>query len=251
MIFSSIQAYSSSNMEGQINFFELDSGENSSSINIEPYEEYPISERLEMEKEILGTYISGHPLDSYSLYSKLLHTNSLAQLFDETRPLKDNSNVKLFCVLQGIKLYTQKNGASMAFVTLEDTSSEAEGIVFADILAGNRNIIHKGKKVFITAKLSYKDDEPKLIIQQIYDAEIYMKNISEMSLYIKCGSFEKDKIQSIIDICAEYSGHNKVILYFYDIKKMVSPKTIHGITLNEKLFNSLSAITGYENIALK
>ncbi len=250
-IFSNIQAYSSRNMEGQINFFELNSGEDNSSVNIEHYEEYPLHEKLEMEKDILGTYISGHPLDSYSLYSKLLHTNSLAQLFDESQPLKDNGIVKLFCILQGIKLYTQKNGASMAFVTLEDRCNEAEGIVFADILAGNRNIIQKGRKVFLTAKLSYKDDEPKLIIQQIFDAEIYMKHISEMSLYIKCSSFEKDKIQSIIDICADYSGHNKVILYFHDIKKMVSPKTIKGIKLNEKLFNSLSAITGYENIALK
>ena len=250
-IFSSIQAYSSRNMEGQINFFELDSGEDNSSVSIEHYEEYPVAEKLEMEKEILGTYISGHPLDCYCLYSKLLRTNSLAQLFDETRPLKDGSNVSMFCILQGVKLYTQKNGASMAFVTLEDTSGEAEGIVFADILAGNRNIIQKGRKVFLTARLSYKDDEPKLIIEQIFDAEAYLKRIDEMSLYIKCCSYEKDKIQSIIEICSEFQGKNRVILYFQDIRKTVSPKNISGICISDKFFNSLSAVTGDENIALK
>ncbi|MBQ3162608.1 MAG: DNA polymerase III subunit alpha [Oscillospiraceae bacterium] len=250
-IFSSIQAYSSRNMEGQINFFELDSGEETSSVSIEPYEEYPIAEKLEMEREILGTYISGHPLDSYGLYAKLLRTNSIAQLLDETRPLKDNSNVSMFCILQGVKLYTQKNGAKMAFVTLEDTSGEAEGIVFADILAGNRNIIQKGKKVFLNARLSYKDDEPKLIIEQVFDAETYLKRIEEMSLYIKCGSYEKEKIQDIIDICFDFPGKNRVILYFHDIRKKVSPKNINGIRLDDKLFNGLSAVTGCENIALK
>lgn len=250
-IFSSIQAYSSRNMEGQINFFELDSGEETSSVSIEPYEEYPVAEKLEMEKEILGTYISGHPLDSYSLYAKLLRTNSIAQLLDETRPLKDNSNVSMFCILQGVKLYTQKNGAKMAFVTLEDTSGEVEGIVFADILAGNRNIIQKGRKVFLTARLSYKDDEPKLIIEQIFDAESHMKHINEMSLYIKCCSYEKDKIQRIIEICSEFQGENRVILYFHDIKKTVSPKNIRGVCISDKFFNSLFAVTGDENIALK
>lgn len=250
-IFSSIQAYSSRNMEGQINFFELDSGEEISSVSIEPYEEYPIAEKLEMEKEILGTYISGHPLDSYGLFAKLLRTNSIAQLFDETRPLKDNSNASLFCILQGVKLYTQKNGAQMAFVTLEDTSGEAEGIVFADILAGNRNIIQKGRKVFLKAHVSYKDDEPKLIVEQVFDADLYMKRIEEMSLYIKCCSYEKDKIQDIIDICSEYKGQNRVILYFQDIRKTVSPKNISGIKFSESLFNRLSAVTGCENIALK
>ncbi len=250
-IFSSIQAYSSRNMDGQINFFDLDSGEDNSSVSIEPYEEYPLMEKLEMEKEILGIYLSGHPLDNYGLYAKLLRTNSLSQLYDETYPMKDNNSISLFCVLQGVKLYTQKNGAKMAFVTLEDTSGEAEGIVFADIFAGNRDIIQKGRIVFLNAKLSYKDDEPKLIVEQIFDAETYLKRINGMSLYIKCCSYEKDKIQSIIDICSEFQGNNRVILYFHDIHKTVSPKNISGIKLNDKFFDSLSAVTGYKNIALK
>ncbi|MBQ5319420.1 MAG: DNA polymerase III subunit alpha [Oscillospiraceae bacterium] len=251
-IFSSIQAYSSRNMEGQINFFELDSEENdSSSVAIEAYEEYPLTEKLEMEKDILGIYISGHPLESYSLYGTLLRTNSAAQMTAEERTLRDNSNVSMFCILQGIKLYTQKNGAKMAFVTLEDVSGEIEGLVFADILAGNRDIIQKGRKVFITAKLSYKDDEAKLVIEQIFDADAYLKRIEDMSLYIKCSSYEKEKIQQILDICAENNGKSKLVLYFHDMKKAVSPKNIGGVNICDKLINSISAVTGCENIALK
>ncbi len=251
-IFSSIQAYSSRNMEGQINFFELDEGEsNTSSVAIEAYEEYPLAEKLEMEKDILGIYISGHPLESYSLYGTLLRTNSAAQMTAEERTLRDNSNVSMFCILQGIKLYTQKNGAKMAFVTLEDISGEIEGLIFADILAGNRDIIQKGRKVFITAKLSYKDDEAKLVIEQIFDADAYLKRIEDMSLYIKCCSYENEKIQQILDICNENTGKSRLVLYLQDMKKAVSPKSIGGINICDKLLNSISAITGCENIALK
>ncbi len=250
-IFSSIQAYSSRNMEGQINFFDLDSGEENSTVSIEKYDEYPLTEKLEMEKEILGIYISGHPLDSFGLYGKLMRTNSAAQMTAEERMLKDNSRVSLFCVLQGVKLYTQKNGAKMAFVTLEDTSGEIEGLIFADILAGNRDIIQKGRKVFINAKISYKDDEAKLIIEQIFDAEAYIKRIDGMSLYIKCNSYEKEKIQEILGICSKHCGKTKLIMYFQDIKKMVSPKSIEGIKLCDAFINSVSAVTGFENVAIK
>ncbi|MBQ8175764.1 MAG: DNA polymerase III subunit alpha, partial [Oscillospiraceae bacterium] len=250
-IFSNIQAYSSRNMEGQINFFDLDSGEENSSVSIEAFEEYPLTEKLEMEKEILGIYISGHPLDSFGIFAKLLRTNSTAQMTAEERTLRDNSNVSMFCILQGVKLYTQKNGAKMAFVTLEDTSGEIEGLIFADILAGNRDIIQKGKKVFLTAKLSYKDDEAKLVIEQIFDAEVYLKRIDNMSLYVKCNSYENENIQKILDICSEYKGNSKLVLYLQDVKKAVSPKNILGIKINDKLINSLCAITDIENIALK
>lgn len=250
-IFSNIQAYSSRNMEGQINFFDLDSGEENSTVSIEAFEEYPLTEKLEMEKEILGIYISGHPLDSFGIFAKLLRTNSAAQMTAEERTLRDNSNISMFCILQGVKLYTQKNGAKMAFVTLEDTSGEIEGLIFADILAGNRDIIQKGRKVFLTAKLSYKDDEAKLVIEQIFDAEVYLKRIDNMSLYVKCNSYENENIQKILDICSEYKGNSKLVLYLQDVKKAVSPKNILGIKINDKLINSLCAITDIENIALK
>ena len=251
-IFSSIQVYSSRNMEGQINFFELDSDEGSTpSVTIQKFEEYPLAEKLELEKEILGIYISGHPLESYGIYRKLLRTTTAIQITDDEHKIKDNCSVSMFCILQSIKLYTQKNGAQMAFVTFEDTSGEIEGLIFADILAGNRDIIQKGKKVFLIAKISYKDDAAKLIIEQIFDADSYIRHIEEMSLYVKCCSYEKDKIHQILDICTENTGKSRLVLYFQDINKIVSPKIISGVMVNQKLYNSISAITGSENIALK
>lgn len=249
-IFGSVQAYSMRNMEGQINFFETENGEDEL-FTIERLPEYPLMEKLGMEKEIIGTYLSGHPLESYSAYARLCGMNFISQLYDETSPVKDGSAFSVFCIVQGIKLYTQKNGGRMAFVTLEDTTGEAEGIVFAELLASNKNIIVKGQAVHIDAKVSRRDGEPKLIAGQISDAEQYAERFRNMNLYIRCRSCDKERIQEILDVCGKHEGKTGIILYLSDLKKKLSPKSISGVNLSDELAGELTAIAGKENIALK
>lgn len=249
-IFSSIQAYSSRNMEGQINFFDMSENGETASVTINHAEEYPLAQKLEMEKEVIGIYLSAHPLESYSPYIKLCRLNTISQFYDETKPLRDGSPISLFCTLQGVKLYTQKNGSKMAFVSLEDMTGEVEGIIFADILASNKSVIQKGRAVHINAKLSYKDDEPKLIIEQIADAERYSECYKNMNLYIKCSSDNAEIIQSIMNICKKYKGSSRVILYFNDLKKKLAPKGISGVQICSGLAEELTAAVGAENVAL-
>ncbi len=250
-IFSNIQAFSSRNMEGQINFFELSDEGDSSEVELERCEEFPLTEKLEMEKEVLGTYLSGHPLQEYDIYAGLLRTVRISEIVSEDSLLRDGTKVTMFCIIQGVKLHTQKNGARMAFVTLEDMSGEAEGIVFADVFAGFGKLLQKGRMIFITAKLSRKDGEAKLIIEKISAAEDMVSASEKMSLYLRCSSAEKDKIQQIMNICMEYSGTSKVLVYLQDAKRTVSPKNITGIRLCREMICELSAVLGDENIALK
>lgn len=251
-IFGSVQGYSLKNMEGQINFFDTDNNndENSNSFSFERLPEYPLAVRLEMEKEITGAYLSGHPLEDYSPYSKLCGMTDIARLYDELNPPKDGSEISLFCTLQGVKLYTQKNGAKMAFVTLEDMTGEAEGIIFADILASNRDIITKGKSVHITAKLSYKDGEPKLIVNQIAEAAQCVLTLEKASLYIRCRS-DSPALSEIMNICKENPGETKVIFYLSDLKKKLTPKGAAGVKISSVFADRIANTAGKENLALK
>ncbi len=249
-IFGSMQAYSLNNMEGQINFFDLDnSGEEL--IHIERLPEYPLTAKLEMEKEIIGIYLSGHPLEDYEPFIALRGMNVISQLFDDSAPLDDGASAIMFCVVQGVKLYTPKNGGKMAFLTLEDMTGEAEGIVFSDIFTESRNTIVKGQTVYIEGKVSHKDEEPKLIISRIAPANQYANYYESMTLYIKCRSDSKETIQKILNICSEQQGETKLILYLYDIKKKLSPKSITGVKLSKEFVRKLVSLAGKENIALK
>lgn len=249
-IFGSVQGYSLKNMEGQINFFDTDDNGGGDSFSFERLPEYPLAVKLEMEKEITGAYLSGHPLEDYSPYSKLCGMTDIARLYDELDPPKDGSEISLFCTLQGVKLYTQKNGSKMAFVTLEDMTGEAEGIIFADILASNRDIITKSRAVHINAKLSYKDGEPKLIVNRIADAAQFANTLGGASLYIRCRS-DSPALSEIMDICKESPGETKVIFYLSDLNKKLAPKSISGIKISDAFSVRIAEAAGKENIAFK
>ena len=138
----------------------------------------------------------------------------------------------------------------MAFVTLEDMTGEAEGIIFADILASNRDIITKGKSVHITAKLSYKDGEPKLIVNQIAEAAQCVFTLEKASLYIRCRS-DSPALSEIMNICKENPGETKVIFYLSDLKKKLTPKGAAGVKISSVFADRIANIAGKENIALK
>lgn len=249
-IFGSVQAYSLSSMEGQINFFETENGEEEL-FTIERAEEYPLLEKLEMEKDVIGTYLSGHPLEDYEPFIMLRGMNVVSQLFDDAAPLKDGTAAAMFCTVQGVKPYTQKNGGQMAFLTVEDMTGEAEGIVFADVMASGKSSAVKGRTVYIEGKVSRKDDEPKLIISRIAPAEQYANYFKNMKLYIRCRSADKQNIQNIMNICSKYAGSTPIILYLYDMKKKLSPKNIAGVKLSADLVRELVSLVEKENIALK
>ncbi len=249
-IFGAAQAYSLSNMEGQINFFETENG-GGELFTIEREGEYPLADKLEMEKDVVGTYLSGHPLEDWEPFAALCGMNSLIQLYDELEPLREGSGFSGFCMVRSVKFHTQKNGAKMAFITVEDMMGEAEGIVFADLFAAEKNLFVKGKIIYFEAKVSYRDEEPKLILSRAAAAEKYAEYLRNMNLYIRCRSDDKEKIQEILDICSRYPGGTKVILYLADIKKKLSPKGFAGVSLSKEPAEELIRKAGKENIVLK
>ncbi|MCM1023493.1 MAG: DNA polymerase III subunit alpha [Prevotella sp.] len=248
-IFGSVQGYSLKNMEGQINFFDTDES-GGDGFSFERLPEYPLAVKLEMEKEITGAYLSGHPLEDYRPYGKLCGMTDISRLYDELDPPKDGSEVSSFCILQGVKLYTQKNGAKMAFVTLEDMTGEAEGIIFADILASNRDIIAKGRAVRINGKLSYKDGDPKIIVEQIAGAEDCLRSLESASLYIRCRS-DSEAMRELLDLCKAHPGGTRVVFYLSDLNKKLVPKAVTGVKISDVFADAAAEIAGKENIALK
>ena len=252
-IANSVQSFSLRNMEGQINFFEMSDGseKDSVSVSVEHMEEYPLTELLEMEKDVIGMYLSGHPLQSYEMYSALCRMNSLSELYDDSKPLRDGAEISLFCIFQEVKFYTQKNGAKMAFVTAEDMTGEAEGLIFSEQLAASANAVKKGQTVHINAKLSYKDDSPKLIIERLVTAEQHAVSCGNMKLYVRCSSGENERIEKILDICGKYPGSTKLVMYFQDVNKQLLPKKISGIRICPELISELYDSAGDSNVALR
>ncbi|MGN0552984.1 MAG: DNA polymerase III subunit alpha [Oscillospiraceae bacterium] len=251
-IFIALQTDARNNIEGQMSFFDSpETGEPSVIDNLHRSEEYPLKTLLMYEKESVGMYISGHPLDEFKCISAAAKHNAVNSFYSEGNHPKDGTQVRLICMISSVKPYNTKKGTQMAFATAEETSGECEVIFFPEVYAQNVQLIRSDSIVFLSGKLSYKDDAPKILAENVMPAEQYVGLLSHGELFIRCKSTDKDKIERAAEVCRSFEGKGKLNFYFEDMKKYVRPKAAGGVNITEELLKKLSEIVGLSNIALK
>ncbi len=274
LIISSIQHRNKVMLEGQLSLFGS-SGKDTNNQNstfadfdffIDETDEFSNNEKLQMEKEIIGLYISGHPLDKYvdmiSRYNflSLLYIND--QVKNRDKNFSDNMDITVIGVINNIEFKITKSGKEMAFVVIEDRTSNIELLIFANILQRFKSMILKDNVVVVSGVLNIKDEaEPKIIVNNLTLADDFHdndslvnnninKNIKRKGLYIKVDNrdcVEIKRSQAILEI---FEGDTPVYIYFNDIKKMlVAPRNL-WVDVNATMFNELKNILGENNVVL-
>ncbi|NLY18218.1 MAG: DNA polymerase III subunit alpha, partial [Clostridiaceae bacterium] len=165
------------NMEGQLSFFEKEKSSRNASLDISypDIEEYDTRLLLAMEKDMLGMYISGHPLSEYEDEIKKWATMySIDLIPDEKGDLvpgshsKDGEFVRVAGIVTDIKTITTRGNQLMAFVTIEDLTGQMEVIVFPNTLEKYGELLKPEFPLWIEGKLSVREDEaPKVIAEMI------------------------------------------------------------------------------------
>lgn len=249
-IFSGMQTSIRQNIDGQINFFEAQSvSRRTEDISVPDLPEYDIGTLLDYEKEAVGMYITGHPLQKYNVIARAVKVSAVSGLYD-TDMHRDGENVKLICILQSVKMHKTKNGAPMAFAVCEDMTGECEMVIFPEAFALNSPLIRQGNTVFADGKLSYKDGEPKILAEKLMSASQLMTYCADMNLFVKLPSTTDNSVCKVLDLCSKKVGHGGLIFYFADVRKYVKPKNITGILIDEELLQNIGEIVGNDNIAL-
>ncbi len=175
--------------QGQMSLFEMFEAESLPAENITKKPEYPQSTLLSMEKEVLGIYLSGHPLESYVERLKGICNLKSTDLSAETEgepdgqehhlgeDIYDNMNVCVAGVIANVKKKTTKNNAMMAFVTLEDLYGSFELLLFPKVYEKVAGLLQPESIVMVTGRLSLReDDTPKILpvnVQPIDDFLAY------------------------------------------------------------------------------
>ena len=178
--------------ENQVSMFDLYTDDNVlQKIKYEYIElpEYDHKEFLSLEKEMLGIYISGHPLENYEeLISKKTDFNSLiVQKFynqdneNNEEIIEDNKVVKIAGIITSVKKKYTKNNKIMAFVTIEDLYGTLEMVVFDSVYSRFSNLLYDENIIFVNARVSVRSNQ---------DLSIVVNSISELDN-------EKDKIIDI------------------------------------------------------
>ncbi len=213
------------NLEGQFSLF--DNGKTSYDDKLPDLREFPQNTLLQMEKEILGIYISGHPLMPYEREIKLLSTFSTADLISEGMDgqmepagARDGQRVAIAGLVIERKNKVTRNNNMMAFVTLEDLYGAIECIVFPAIYEKSSNLIEEDSIVLVEGRLSISEvEDPKIIVEKISP----IKKLNFEKIYLKLQrSTRPDILGDVKGILSKYPGETPVYVFFEKENKMVA-----------------------------
>ncbi len=176
-----------SNVDGQMSLFDMDFGAEKNVFQeqhvLPPLSDLPLRQRLAMEREMSGVYITGHPLDDYrpQLAQFTFTTADLDDLDEqEDHGLSlDGRYVEMAGILAEVKGKSTKKGAYMGFLTLEDLSGQIECLVFPKVYEKYQGMLATDDIVVLTGKLSIREEEsPKLLVDKCVPLEEWNTTLS-------------------------------------------------------------------------
>ena len=241
-----------SGFEGQISLFDIVPEEDRSEyqISFPDVGEYSKEEILAFEKEILGVYISGHPLDDYEEAWKKNITATAADFIvdEETEEagVKDGQKVTIGGLVAGKTVKTTRTNQLMAFITLEDLMGSVEVLVFPKDYEANRELFVEDAKLFIRGRVSIGDDPVgKLVCEKVTSfadipRELWIQ-FEDMDSYRK-------REQQLLSALKSSEGSDKVIIY---LKKERAKKVLPGnwsVQVTKPLLEDLSGKFGEKNV---
>ncbi len=242
------------NIDGQIDFFGFESGESvSSEIVIPPAEEYSFSELLEMEKETVGIYVSGHPLGEYAGWLASSGGTTARRIIEgtqsETPIYKDGETVTVIAILRSKKMFTTRSNKQMCFTEVEDTSGNIEVVVFPAIYDKALGALNVGSKLAITGKISVKEEEdPKILADVVLPVDEFVSRQAKRTLCVKINSTDRDAIEALRTVCAEHIGDCKLAVYLDDLKKLTILKSAEKLQIDSSVLSELRKLFGNDNV---
>ena len=204
-------------MTGQMSLFDLvdDEQKKEFEIPLPKVGEYEKENKLAFEKEVLGVYLTGHPLEDYEeKWKKSISRTTLDfQIDDETgrSRVRDGAKEIVGGMITNKTIKYTRNNKTMAFLTIEDLMGTVEVVVFPRDYERNQNYLNEDSKVFVKGRVSEEDDAPsKLICETIIPFEQ-----TKRELWIQYG----DKLEygedepHLFDMLGESEGNDAVVIY--------------------------------------
>ncbi len=262
-ISSSLDAVKQKNLDGQLGFFDTMAGTAREEYIFPDVEDFPFMERLNLEKEVTGMYLSGHPLGEYADLIPKLGTAKISHVALEEY---DNKQVDILCIVSARQSKATRSGDTMAFLTVEDTTGAMEVLVFPKILQRYGQLLTVGSVVVLSGRISVREEEDaKLLCEKavtIQDRLVWRSGSpvrkpnagagsgKRPGLYLRIPSRqgrEMEKAQNLLEI---FEGTTPVYVFFQDTQKVgLAPRSM-WVFPNDVLLGQLTEILGEGNVKL-
>ena len=241
-----------SSVSGQMSLFDLMGEEEKKEYEIQMPDvgEFDKEQILAFEKEVLGIYISGHPLEKYETLWRRGISNVTADfaLDEETgvSKVQDNSTAIVGGMITGKTIKYTKTNKTMAFLTIEDLVGTVEVIVFPKDYEKNSQMLTLDRKVFVRGRVSCEEDKPsKLICEKIWPFEEVPQELwvqfADMKEY-------QEKEQELFGVLRHSEGKDHVAIFVRSERAVRRLGDNWTIKADEEMIEKLSGIFGKENV---
>ena len=250
------------NLEGQIGLFSLlDDEDEAASIPIPKLPEMSKGELLNLEKETMGIYISGHPMDDYRSLLRNTHVVHIGDLMDEEKSFQDDQIVSVAGIVQSVKMKTTRSNSMMAYVTVEDDTAAIEMLAFSNVLNQFGGYIRENSPVVITGRLSIRDEkEPQIVINRARPISDFAgqepepvperpreNQIHQGTLYLRLPTEDQKLYPKIKAILNMFPGDSGAVIFFEDTRQRRGTRCV----IMDSLVNELKNVLGEANVVLK
>ena len=259
-IIDSVQSGLKNNVPGQSNLFDMfESNEENDRDDFTRREEFDKSELLRMEKEVLGIYLSDHPLRAYSSIIDQYSNFSTGDLEDDAYNEKnfDGKRVKVVGIIESINKKFTKNQKIMEFVKFEDLYGTMELIVFPQKYEQYSEILNEDEILIVGGRLNIiEGEDPKIIVDSIQSiksiSNFEKQEESETKLFLRITknmpSYILDKVKPIL---LNSKGNTQSNIYFEDKKQNYLLGNEFRISCEDNTIDELVTLLGRENVVLK
>lgn len=257
-ILDTIQNENKKAFDGQVTMFDLGGGEEDLSeikYNFIQKEELSQKELLSMEKEMLGIYLSGHPLEKIRekiAIQSTINTMQMRQIQENIDnqevklPYKDGQNIKYAGIITSVKKKYTKNNKLMAFVSIEDLYGTAEIILFESAYQNSSNSLIEENIVVVDGRLSIReDDDVKIVANKIVDFGEKKRQVLQLNI-TNLEESQKAKLRGAIKFFMGDKNNMQVQIIANE-----EIKPCGAIYLNEQILKEFEEVIGKENVILK
>ena len=239
-------------MSGQMTLFDFAAEEDKKDYEIKfpELEEYSKEIKLGFEKEVLGIYLSGHPLEDYEAkWRKNISAVTADFLLDEETnevKVKDNEVVIVGGMITEKTIKYTKNNKTMAFITLEDLVGTVEVIIFPKDYEKYHHLLNEDEKVFIRGRANVEEEKDgKIICEQIYSFDDTKR---ELWLQFETKEAFEEKEQQLYEMLHDSDGKDSVVIYISSIKAMKKLPESQNVCADMVIVNNLTNFLGKNNV---
>ena len=276
-VIDSISQAARDNISGQIDLFgDPDEGGEARpvSIPIPDIEEFSARERMAMEKETTGLYLTGHPMDEYRAAVKKIGASPIGAVMndfaaeDGPRSFADGQYITVAGVVAGARTRPTKNNSLMSYISLEDDTGAMEVIAFQRVLDQSSMFIKDNAALIVRGRISVRDEkEPQLMadtIRPIEEADSMKAAAArpdgapkpaphgddpaaQQKLWVKLPAADDPRIKRIELILTMFPGQQQMVIYCAREKRKLTARCI----IHDSLVAELKEMLGEENVVIK